>query len=78
MSVDKEGYEEVSGKPKRKGPDWEAKDRRIARLACIKAATEFHAASIRPGEVIGEMKLDAEATSIIRMARRFEAYVYER
>ena len=49
---------------------WEKKDRRIARMSCIKSAVEF----------LGADSSIARATKIsdvIIVAKRFEEYIYE-
>lgn len=56
---------------------WEKKDRRIARLACIKAAAEVHGHMATTADRSVEQR-EAMTDSIIKMARRFELeYIYE-
>ena len=67
--------EEKSEIPKAAPVDWDAKDRRITRQACLKVAVQLIVKNI-----VGEAEPDMEkfSKSTIKVAKEFEKYVYEK
>jgi len=57
-----------------KAPDWDAKDKRIARESCIASASRVVAAMVQAGEV----KDTKPSDMVVAMAKKFVSYVYEK